>query len=295
MKSKVRGMILSIKNRIFSFVLTGVVALFGVYGIAIDQSSGSGSTLSSNDWEFTIVPYFWMSSINGDITVKGITADMDVKFSDLFDVLDFGGQVHVEVRKGNFGVFIDPTYLQLSVDKDVQVLPNGGGPDVEVVLKEFLLEFGGFYRLGTWPIGSPYNSFVQKAKPSVTLDALVGGRYVNLDVEIDIDSALPMIPSEVDDDKDWLDPFVGARIILNPTEKLSFFVRSDIGGGDFDFASDITWNLVGYVGYELPWYGITPLIGYRVLYIDYDDGSGDDRFVYKTWTYGPIIGIGFRF
>ena len=121
---------MSIKNRVFSFVVFGALILFGIYGIAMAKDSGSGSTLSNNDWDVTIAPYFWMSSINGDVTVKGIPAEVDVKFSDLFDALEFGGQVHIEVRKGNFGVFVDPTYLQLSVDQDVQVFGAGEGADV---------------------------------------------------------------------------------------------------------------------------------------------------------------------
>jgi hypothetical protein len=167
------------------------------------------------------------------------------------------------------------------------VVDAGPGANVDLELKEFLLEVGGFYRLGTWPGGTN--------KPSIALDALAGGRYINFDVEADIDSPLPMIPSEVDGDQDWLDLFAGARIILNPTENLIVVLRSDIGGFGFGFSSDITWNLVASVGYELPWWGITPIIGYRALYIDYDDGSGDDRFAYDTWTYGPQIGLGFRF
>lgn len=286
---------MNIKYRFFSFVLAGALALFGICGSVMSQDSGSDSTSKSNDWEFTIVPYFWLSNINGDVTVRGIPSEVDVKFSDLFEVLDFGAQVHVEARKGRFGIFIDPTYIQLSVDKGFQVLPVGEGSDVEVVFKEFLLEFGGFYRLGSWHIGSQYNNFVQRAKPSITVDVLAGSRYTHLDVEIDIDTPLPLIPSEVNGDKDWLDLFVGARMILNPTEKLSFVVRTDIGGFDLGFSSDITWNLVSWVGYELPWYRITPIIGYRVLYTDYDDGSGNDRFVYKTWTYGPLVGLAFRF
>lgn len=280
---------MNIKYRFFSFVLAGVLAFFGTYGAAMSQDSSSGSTLSSSDWEVSIVPYFWMAGINGDVTVRGISSEVDVKFSDVLEFLDFGAQVHVEVRKGNWGFFIDPTYLKLSVDQDVQVLDIGPGADVEVVFKEFLLEFGGFYRLGTWPTGSSGN------EPSLTLDVLAGGRYTNLDVEIDIDSALPAIPSGADGNQDWLDLFVGARMILNPTEKLTFVVKSDIGGFDFGFSSDIAWNLVSWIGYELPSYRITPIIGYRVLYTDYDDGSGNDRFVYKTWTHGPLLGLAFRF
>jgi hypothetical protein len=267
--------------------------------VVAQSDAGTGNYQSypsgNNDWEFVIVPYLWMSGLSGDIGVRGQTADVDVSFSDIFDALDFGGQVHIGVRKRNLGFFVDTTYLKLSVDRDVQVFDAGPGADVDLEVKEFLLELGGFYRFGTWPIGSPHSNFVQRENPSFTLDALAGGRYTNLDVEIDIDSDLPFIPSEADGDQDWLDLFVGARLIFNPTENLVFVLRSDIGGFGFGFSSDISWNLVGWVGYELPWWGMTPIIGYRALYTDYDDGSGDDRFVYDMWAYGPLVGLAFRF
>ncbi len=254
-----------------------------------DAESGNYQNYSSgnNGWEFAIVPYLWMAGINGDVGVRGTSAEVDVSFGDVWDALDFGGQIHIEGKKGNWGFFIDTTYLKLSLDQDIQVFDAGPGADVELVFQQFQMELGGFYRLGTWPGGGN--------KPSLTVDALAGGRYTRLDVEIDIDSALPAIPSDVDGDEDWLDLFVGARMILNPTENLVLVLRSDIGGFGFGFSSDITWNLVGWVGYELPWWGMTPIIGYRALYIDYDDGSGDERFVYDTWAYGPLLGLAFRF
>jgi len=82
---------------------------------------------------------------------------------------------------------------------------------------------------------------------------------------------------------------------LELIKKLFFQLRSDIGGFGASFSSDISWNIAAYLGHELPWYRITPYIGYRGLYDDFDDGSGNDRFEWKTWTYGPQIGIGFRF
>lgn len=109
---------MNIKNRIFSFALFGVLTLFGTYGAARAQDSSSGSTLGSNDWEFAIVPYLWMSGLSGDIGVRGQTADVDISFSDIWDALDFGGQVHIEAKRGNWGFFIDTTYLKLSVDQE---------------------------------------------------------------------------------------------------------------------------------------------------------------------------------
>jgi hypothetical protein len=58
--------------------------------------------------------------------------------------------------------------------------------------------------------------------------------------------------------------------------------------------SQISWNLAGYVGYNISRV-VSLWAGYRALYVDYEDGSGTDKFVFDMTMYGPAIGIGFQF
>ena len=69
----------------------------------------------------------------------------------------------------------------------------------------------------------------------------------------------------------------------------------DIGG--FGVGSDITYNPIGTVGWDMTVFGndATLHAGYRVLYQDYEDGSGADRFAYDVTTHGPMIGMNFQF
>jgi hypothetical protein len=48
----------------------------------------------SSGWEFRLTPYAWAPSVNGDVTVRGHTADIDMSFWDLFDS---GGDSKVEL------------------------------------------------------------------------------------------------------------------------------------------------------------------------------------------------------
>ena len=189
---------------------------------------------------------------------------------------------------------MDTVYAKLSDSGNIS-LPNSNSVNLGLTSKLFILEFGGLYRAGTWDIGSPYNSFVQKAKPSVTLDFLAGGRYWHLKNELDIHGPLDMLPSEIDKSRQWVDFIVGGRIGLNFYKKLTFEVRSDIGGFGLGSSSKIAWNIVAAIGYELPWYRITPLIGYRALYDDFSAESGSNRFESKFWLHGPVLGIAFIF
>ena len=52
----------------------------------------------------------------------------------------------------------------------------------------------------------------------------------------------------------------------------------------------LTWNLVAPLQYQMS-PRVTLAAGYRVLDIDYDHGSGTDRFVYDVLTHGPVLGI----
>lgn len=163
---------------------------------------------------------------------------------------------------------------------------NENGIATKFVTK-FFGELGGFYRAGTWPVGSGNKS-------SITLDLLGGGRYWYLKNELDIDGPLGVLPASASDSQSWFDFFTGARVKL-AIEKFFVVLRSDVGGFGLGFSSDISWNIAGYIGYELPWYRITPIIGYRALYDKYKDGSGDNRFVWDAWITGPQVGVAIYF
>ena len=72
-------------------------------------------TPASSDWEFRVTPYAWAPSVNGEVTVRGHTADIDMSFWDLFDSGDSGVELdsllalmgYVEARKGPWGIYGD--------------------------------------------------------------------------------------------------------------------------------------------------------------------------------------------
>ena len=40
---------------------------------------------------------------------------------------------------------------------------------------------------------------------------------------------------------------------------------------------------------------IEAIVGFRGLYVNYDDGSGDDKFELDLWFYNPFIALNFTF
>jgi len=237
---------------------------------------------ADNKWEFHVIPYFWLASLDGDVTVKGIKSSVSLSGSDLLDMLDYGGEVHMEAWKGRWGFFFDPTYLKLSSDGHVNT--RVGRIDVDVDLKERLIEFGGLYTLSSVPLGTNGKK--------LSLDLLGGGRYWYLKSKLNADVPLLGLSRRVEGSKDWIDPIVGARLRADLTKKLSLAVRGDIGG--FSIGSDFTWNASAIFGYHFS-QTVSAWLGYRGLGVDYESGSGFSKFKYDVITQGPIMGLGFRF
>ena len=95
---------------------------------------------------------------------------------------------------------------------------------------------------------------------------------------------------------DWIDPLLGARARLEIAPGQRLFARGDVGG--FNVGSRFSWQAIG--GYSFDFAeknGITysGIIGYRALYVDYTQGTGQSRYAYKMLQAGPVIGIGFQF
>ncbi|OPX98771.1 MAG: hypothetical protein A4E60_02980 [Syntrophorhabdus sp. PtaB.Bin047] len=226
-----------------------------------------------NAWEFRLIPYTWLITMDTKATVHDHTVNSRMSFSDILRDMNFAGQVHFEARKGKWGFFIDPTYLSLSQNGTLR-----DSRDIRLSVQQWLIEFGGTYELGRWPLD-------EKGKRSTTLDVLGGGRFWYLNARLDTGSNLN--PSET---TGWVDPIIGATLNTDITEKIVFNVRGDIGG--FGVGSDFSWNALAVLGYRFT-KDITGLMGYRALYVDYKAGTSSIR--YNATIHGPVLGLCFSF
>ena len=101
------------------------VALLLVFGVVSSGPTKAADPLStgayqqptpvSSGWEFRVTPYAWAPSVNGDVTVRGQTADIDMSFWDLFDSGSSGAELdslaalmgYVEAQNGRWGIYGD--------------------------------------------------------------------------------------------------------------------------------------------------------------------------------------------
>ena len=235
-----------------------------------------------NEWQFQMAPYFLMAGLNGTAGIRGVTSDVDMSFSDIFNKLNFAFMMAVEVRKGRWGIILDGIYMKL---KD-QKTKSWTGPAGVVTID------GSLNATMTQQIYEALLNY-RFALGRTNLDFIAGMRYTKIDLELAlaITTNIPLLPDSsvsVSGDRDWLDPVIGARVYHSFSPAFSFTVYQDFGG--FGISSDLTYQFVGLINWTF-FDGLSAKLGYRFLYQNYQK----DDFKWNTNVSGPIWGIGFRF
>ena len=227
-------------------------------------------------WHATFTPYFWAAGLYGDVTVRGVSANLDASFLDILDNTDtlVGLQGHLEVTRGRWGAYGDVFYVKTKVE-------DAGTTGVDVTNLMWIVEFGAQYRLV---------DTTGDRVPGLTFDVYAGGRYTSLELDLDTRGARSLNQSV-----DWIDPIVGGRLGVHFSEHAFLLFAGDIGG--FGVGSDLAWSLTGLFGYTWQGAGLewAVLAGYKALYQDYTSGSGSQRFRWDTTMHGPVLGLSIRF
>lgn len=233
--------------------------------------------VDNKKWEFLNEPYLMFPNMNGESGIRELpTINLDVSASDIFSNLDFGAMLYAEARKDKWGISSDFVYMKLSQDVTPSEIERINSGEAEVT--QLIWEVSGLYRI------RPF------------LDAGVGLRFNNITMSADISrnpiegEGAELISAE--NSEFWVDPVIIARLSETIKDTWQFQLRTDIGG--FGVGSDFTWQIQGYVGYRFSKLFQTT-VGYRVIGMDYDNGSGADRFRYDVDTSGPLIKLGFNF
>ena len=97
---------------VFVFLAIAVLLLAAFTPAVFAEEKSDGQSA----WKFYVAPYVWALSADGNVTVKGIKADVDVPFSDIRDQLNIAAMVEYGGRKGNWGVWGHTIYANLGKD-----------------------------------------------------------------------------------------------------------------------------------------------------------------------------------
>jgi hypothetical protein len=212
-----------------------------------------------NQWTFDVSLYGLAASMSGNVVVKGIPADVDAGFDKIWDNLKFGAMGSVRVGYGRWGLSTEVIYMDLKGVK---------GPftaSAQQWLVQPALEYSVCQHLGVY----------------------AGTRYNNLALKLN--GPLGRNPSGT---QEWWDPILGAQASLPIWKTISFHVKGDIGG--FDVGSKLTWQAFPYFNWQISKLASVQA-GYRLLYTDYETGSGLNKFKYDMLTSGPQVGFTLHF
>lgn len=214
-----------------------------------------------------IAPYGWMSGVSGDVGVRDLSADVDVRFVDLLKHLRFAAMGTFEVEYGPWLLVSDNMYLSLAVD---HTLSRGRlQPNLDFTFKAF--------------IGQAFAGYSMEASPTVVVDVLLGGRLWATSSTLNVSGDLRS--RERSNSANWVDALGGLRVRWDPRERWQLSIAGDAGAG----GSTSTVEGMATVGYGLSrhWqvWG-----AYRYLYENYQKND----FSFKGHLDGPVIGASYH-
>ena len=258
------------------------------------------SEKSYDDWHFAYyVAPAWLPALSGHVTAKGKTASLHNNYWESLEDLQFVqglGFGHLEVKKGRWVLLLEGLYAKFSdqanVLKDIK-------PPIIVPIE---IQVAGQVKVTTqasFDEGSVLYDLYRsdstiKNQPVLTVEALLGARYLYFNTKATVSTAGPLAVRSVSFNKtqNWVDPIVGGRVLWNLGDRWMAGFRGDVGG--FGLVSRFTLNLDAFLVYRAnSW--LRFMGGYRALYEDHVKGGGINKFVYDVWAYAPYVGVGVEF
>lgn len=238
------------------------------------------------EWEFSLAPYLWMAGLEGTVDADGHSADVDVSFSDIWDVLDIGVLAAFEARLGKFSVTTNAIYMKISPDAGrpvgplLPIAPPGSTFSVRVTTQELIFELRPAWEVLSLPL------FGAADERRIALDIGPGARAFWIDNHIDVKLQPGPFQSRFDESGFWVDLVGAARVRAQLTEKIGLVVSGDYGGFDIGSSSHRTWSLSGFASYRLGEHWDLAA-GWRTLEIE--------RGPVELEMSGPLVGASYRF
>lgn len=236
-----------------------------------DEPAAAPPPKPSGDWEFTLAPYLWASSLRTNADVGPISITSEACFTELLKDLDMGAMLRFEgLRDDRWGFYLDGTYLSLGNDGRARVGPfRIRGIEVDAQITQAWLDFGGMYRFG---------------KQGRSFDLMLGGRYSYMGTDVSIG------PFDLDNSNDNVSPVIGGRVQYDLSDKWLVSLRGDLAGFGIGNAADLVWGVTALLGYHI---NDRTTLGFGYRYYDISISSG--RLDADVQMYGPMVGLAYRF
>jgi hypothetical protein len=214
---------------------------------------------AEDPWRIDLALYFWMADLEGDFTVRGVTAEADADFGDLFDHLKMAANLHVELwNKNKFGVISDMHWM------DFEDEGAFGAVETTVSLTLGMAEAVAAYRVD---------------EDGMFIDILAGVRWIVLDLDAEIDGA-----ARESESHSYVDPILGLRFGVEAADWLLLTMRVDTGG--FGIGTDGEAFVTTLAIFRIS-EGFAAILGYRAFAMEVEDDDSQVDLRMK----GPLVAI----
>jgi hypothetical protein len=232
-------------------------------------------------WIVSLRVPVWVPSLSGTLgsgssTIEGGKGDELVdKLFDSASEFKFAFMGGVEVEKGPWSFAMDAFYVSIGTEVSF-TLNDQPVLDAEV---EALVGYAFVgYRFARVPLGRSGCCL------DVTAQAGIRGYSVSFFAET--------ANLRVDREKDWIDPIVGLRLEAPLGRRFRAGLHGDVGG--FGIGSDLSWSVGAFLEWQFACHWALSL-GWNVLDVDYEVGSGDRRFSWNLQLSGPMLAVKYTF
>ena len=295
-------------GRVLGLLTVGAAIFAGAPAMAADfqmadQTVATTEAVPPGGWNVRITPYAWLTGINGTITAAGRSVSTSASFIDLVQnsdkLIPFMGYFEVSKDRFSFAGDIFYSNIGFSGEKTKQLNPVAG----------LTIDVKGKAAIDTkLTIAQAAVAYDIIKQGNTAIAAYAGARYWNMEADVNL-----KITGSVDlanlglkrkgsyavahsGGTDWVDPIVGMRVRQQLTDRDELQLLADIGG--FGVGSQFSWQVFG--GYSHMWdlgeaTKLAASFGYRILSVDYEEGSGTDAKSFDLTLHGPVMGLSLRF
>ena len=176
-----------------------------------------------------------------------------------------------------------------ALDVGPQALGLQADVDADFTVRMTFIELAASYH--AWQ-SEEMMSGLRESAPRTQLDAFGGARYARMRMKVDLKARLGPAARKLDFDenKDWVDPFVGLRMRHGLAPDWWLTLRGDIGGFGIGTSSDKAWTFTGTIQHMIH-EDLSIGGGWKIMDLDYERGN----FEADVQMGGPFLTITYEF
>ena len=231
----------------------------------------------TDGWRVKSRPSMWFAGLKGTVGKGDRKINVDASFADLFDKLDFGAGMDVEVGKGKWSFLFNGLWERFEADGSTPRGRISANAKMDFAIVDAAMAYR-FLDISLANTGDMNDRFV--------MDALGGARWTYLSTDIKLKGG-PLGGISKNGSVYWVDPYVGLRATYYMNKNLDVSAMGTVGG--FDVGSKLAWSAAASVEYRFT-QKIGAFVGYKILSYDYDLRG----FVWDVKMHGPIAGLTIR-